>query len=99
MSYVIDGDLSQAIQLPDELTGAVFGPDISRAYVGTETALKAKITELELDRRGVGYQLTRQGTHPCGSSSSSSRRISQPTIPVTLAGKLTLSFPSISSGG
>jgi len=60
----IDGDLSAAIQLPDELTGALFGPDISRAYIGTREALEAKGVELKLDQRGVSYNLSRQGESP-----------------------------------
>ena len=64
MSFVIDGSLDPVLQLPDELTGAVFGPDITRAYVGTESGLKDKITELDLDHRGVSYELSRQGASP-----------------------------------
>ena len=66
MSMVIDGDLNEftVIQLPDELTGALFGPDITRAYIGTREGLFSTKEDLELDRRGVNYDLRRQGESP-----------------------------------
>lgn len=64
MSYLIDGSLDPVIQLPDRLTGAVFGPNVSRTYVGTRAGLVAKIVELNLDQRGVRYQLESVGESP-----------------------------------
>jgi len=64
VSYVIDGDLSVAIQLPDALTGAVFGPDVTRTYVGTREACIAKKDELALDARGVRYDIHSSGASP-----------------------------------
>lgn len=63
---VIDGDLNEftVIQLPDELTGALFGPDITRVYIGTREGCLSTIADLELDRRGVSYDLRRQGESP-----------------------------------
>src|SRR5262245_41027746 len=64
MSYIADGDVSQVIWDPDELTGAVFGPDVLRVGHGYRDVCLAWIGSQALDARGINYELTREGESP-----------------------------------
>src|SRR5262245_50507223 len=107
MSYVIDGDLSQVIWLPEEWNGAVFGPDITKVGFGTREACVAYITEQKLDERGVAYELTSVSGSPlwqlilrltgalAGDNPSDPEWETNLEVPINIAWRLTAEFAEI----
>jgi len=64
MSYVVDGSIDAALFVSKEESGAVFGPDVTETWQGSRAAVIAKREALQLDARGVAYEIARNGDSP-----------------------------------